>query len=500
VTPQESYVWLEAHFKESAYLAALGALAGWDQQTLAPPRSLPHRARMEAELARLLHQRATLPELAEHLERASSLPGALEQANLREWKRAYERARRVPEDLAAALAQASAEGTGRWAEARPKDDWPAVLPSLKTLFALHRELGQALGFDEEPYDGLLDGYEPGARVASIAPLLSELREELKHLLARLQASPHQPRLELLMQPASPEAQEALILEVLSAIGFDLSAGRLDRSPHPFTQRITPGDVRLTTRYDPHAFHTSLMSALHEAGHGLYEQGLPEEHFGTPAGEAVSLGFHESQSRLWENFVGRSQGFWRFLWPKAQARIPSLHSVALEPFWAALNAVRPGPIRVEADEVTYNLHILIRFELELEVLRGKLAVEELPEAWEAQYQANLGIRPSSLREGVLQDMHWYSGLIGYFPTYTLGTLYAAQLFARAQAELGPFEEPFARGEFRPLLNWLREHIHAQGSRWEPQVLLQRVSGETLNPKYLVDHLWARYGALYEGSPF
>ena len=292
-----------------------------------------------------------------------------------------------------------------------------------------------------------------------------------------------------------EAQKAFALELLAACGYDLEAGRLDPTAHPFEISIGPGDVRITTRYFEDFFNAGIFGTLHEMGHALYEQGLPKEHWGTPRGEAVSLGVHESQSRTWENLVGRSLGFWERFFPRAKEHFPSLRDVALEDFHRAINAVELSLIRVEADEVTYNLHILVRLELELSLFRGELALEDLPGAWEERYRAYLGVAPRDYKDGVMQDVHWSGGLFGYFPTYTLGNLYAAQFFAKAQEELGPLEPLFARGEFRPFLDWSRTKIHAEGSRYRPRVLVERVTGAPLSERPFLTYLEGKYTALY-----
>uniref|UniRef100_UPI00257D6129 carboxypeptidase M32 n=1 Tax=Oceanithermus sp. TaxID=2268145 RepID=UPI00257D6129 len=273
-------------------------------------------------------------------------------------------------------------------------------------------------------------------------------------------------------------------------------GRIDPTAHPFELSVGPGDVRITTRYYPDYLGAAFFGSVHEAGHAMYEQGLPAEHWGTPMGQAVSMGVHESQSRMWENLVGRSLGFWRFYYPKLQPRFAALADVRLEDFHRAVNAVKPSLIRVEADEVTYNLHILIRFELELALFRGELEVDDLPEAWNAKYHDYLGVVPPNFKDGVMQDVHWSGGMFGYFPSYTLGNVYAAQLFEAARRDLGEPEEAFARGEFAPLLEWLRDRVHRHGRRFPPRRLVERATGNPPGTDALVRYLNDRFGALYE----
>jgi carboxypeptidase Taq len=299
-----------------------------------------------------------------------------------------------------------------------------------------------------------------------------------------------------LQRHFPQAlQEQFSREAITKIGYDFSAGRLDPTAHPFSTGLGPGDARITTRYDEQFFSTAFFGTLHEAGHALYNQGLPPEHWGTPRGQSISLGIHESQSRMWENLVGRSVGFWQSFYPRTQELFPALRDVNLEAFHFAVNQVTPSLIRVEADEVTYNLHIIFRFELERGLMNKTLEVRELPEAWNVKVREYLGLTPPDDRDGVMQDVHWSAGHFGYFPTYTLGNIYAAQFFAKAAGEVGNLADLFARGEFGPLLNWLREHIHSQGSRYRPRDLVRVVTGEELDSRFLEEYLTGKFQDLY-----
>jgi len=501
MTTQEAYNWLLEHYKESAYLESFGLLAGWDQAAYTPRKGHLHRATMQSTLAKLLHQRATDPRIGERLVQVESAgwlkePTAVEAVNVREWRRAYDLQTKIPERLAVELAQATSEGQAIWEEARPKNDWESFKPILKKIFALTREAADAIGYKEERYDALLDQYEPGATARQVESIFKQVREATVELLGRIKGSSKLPNSSLLRRHFPKSSQESFSREVIAQIGFDLEAGRLDVVAHPFMQRIGPGDVRLTTRYSENFFNTGFFGAVHEAGHGLYGQGLLPEHFGTPMGTEISLGIHESQSRTWENLVGRSHGFWRYFWPKAQEHFEALRDVQLDEFYLAINQVKPSLIRVEADEVTYNLHIMIRFEIELALLRGELAIDDAPEAWDTKYREYLDVYSPEMRDGVLQDVHWASGLIGYFPTYTLGNLYGAQLIAQAERDLGSLEAQFEQGEFTPLLNWTREKIHHQASRYRPRDLIRNVTTEDLSPRYFVDYLNRKFRLLYE----
>jgi carboxypeptidase Taq len=503
VTPDEAYQWLVEHSRETAYYRSMGHLLGWDQRTQIPAKGHEHRHNQFAMLAKWIHVRATDPQVGEALARveASDLvqdAGALAAVNVREWRRDYDRATKIPPELAVALAKATAEGETAWERTRPSSDWGTFKPFLIQIVNLKREEAQALGYAAEPYDAHLDNFEPGETAAGLAPVLSQLREALIRILAAIQGSRRQPQGEVIRRHFPVSEQERFARLAAQSIGYDFAGGRLDPTAHPFAVDIGPGDVRITTRFDEHNFSQAFFGTLHEAGHALYDQGLPADHWGTPRGDTVSLGIHESQSRLWENLVGRSLGFWRFFYQQAQEVFPVLQGVTLEAFHAAINEVKPSLIRTEADEVTYNLHILLRFEVERALMNGGLQVEDLPGAFNDKMGAYLGLTPPDFGQGVMQDIHWSAGLFGYFPTYTLGNLYAAQFFARAEAELGPLEEKFAAGDFAPLLTWLREKVHRQGNRLWARPLLKEVTGEDLQPDYLVSYLERKFGALYDFS--
>jgi carboxypeptidase Taq len=497
----EAYRWLADHSRETALLYSVEQLLAWDQRTCIPPQGHPHRAAQLTLLARLIHERETDPRIGEHLARVEGTdlaadPEGPEAVNLREWRRNFERATRIPPELAVALAQAAAEGQTAWEEARPRNDWGSFQPYLERLVSLSRQQAEALGYTAEPYDALLDGFEVGETAAGLEALFNHLRPSLVALVEAIRGSSRAPDEAVLHRLYPRPLQEQFSREAVAKIGYDFGAGRLDPTAHPFSTGLGPRDVRITTRYDEHFFNSAFFGTLHEAGHALYNLGLPAEHWGTPRGQDVSLGIHESQSRMWENLVGRSLGFWRFFFPRAQELFTVLRDVDLGTFHFAVNRVGPSLIRVEADEVTYNLHIIFRFELERSLINGGLEVRDLPEAWNAKVQDYLGLTPPDYRDGVLQDVHWSAGLFGYFPTYTLGNIYAAQFYAKAAEEVGDLEARFASGEFAPLLEWLREHIHSQGSRYRPRDLVQRVTGEERDSRFLEEYLAGKFKELYD----
>jgi len=496
----EAYQRLVSHSKETAYLGSAIAVLHWDQRTQIPPKGHAHRVGQLAILAKMRHKMVTDPIIGEMLAvvEGSELthdPFSIEAVNIREWRRSYDRAVKISEELAVALARASAEGQSAWEKARPKNEWGLFKPYLERIVFLKREQAEALGYEQEPYDALLDDYERGETARSLEPIFARLRPALVDLLERIKGSARVPDLSLQRMRFSIADQESFAKAIAIRIGYDMDAGRLDVSAHPFTTGIGPGDVRITTRYKESSFSEAFFSVIHEAGHALYHQGLPLEHWGTPFCRPISLGINESQSRMWENMVARSAAFWRRFYPEAQAKFAALHNVPFESFLLSVNEVTPSLIRTEADEVTYNLHVLLRFELEVALVRGDLQVDDLPAAWNEKMRAYLGLTPPDHSSGVMQDVHWSSGSIGYFPTYTLGNLNAAQFFAKAEEEISDLEDQISRGEFSELLGWLRRNIHSQGSRYLPRDLIRHVTGEALDPKYLIDYLSTKYGELY-----
>jgi len=459
------------------------ALLSWDQETVMPPRGQEARGRALATLAGLKHARLIDPRLSDALEAcaAAAAPGSELEAQVREARRQVDRAARVPVELAKALAAATSSGLTAWQEARKKADFQLFRDPLATLIRLRREQAGAIDSTRAPYDVLMDEFEPGATEAELAPLFEKLRAALAPLVRGVAECGHEVDQKPALGHYPPEKQLAFGRMAAERMGFDFAAGRIDRSTHPFCTGFGPGDVRITWRFQEDDFRPALFGIMHEAGHGLYEQGLNPAWQGTPIGPAVSLGVHESQSRLWENLVGRSRAFWTWALPRFVESFPDKKGLTVDALWPALHAVRPSFIRVEADEVTYNLHVAARFGIESALFRGQLEVDDLPAAWDDAYEDLLGIRPRNMAEGVLQDIHWAMGMFGYFPTYTLGNLINAQLFETARGELGDVEGMVAKGELAPLREWLREKIHRFGSRYPARELVERATGAPLSPE-------------------
>ncbi len=478
-------------------LAAASALMAWDQEIYLPPKGVPARARHRATLAALIHERICDPGLGELMATldASDLD-RVKRANLRETKRGRDRALKIPRTLVTALAEAGSLAQPAWVQAKQQSDWACFAPHLARIVDLKRQEAAAVGYEGEPYNALLDEYEPETRVEELDALFAELKSGLVPLIEKIVAGNQRTDASPLRQQFGVTDQDAFGREVLRDIGFDFEAGRLDRSTHPFTEGMAIGDVRITTKYDETDLGVGLYANLHEGGHALYEQGLPTEHEGAPVAAAVSLGIHESQSRLWENAVGRSREFWVCYLPRLQEIFPDqLGSATVEDLYRATNRVEPSLIRIKADEVTYNLHIVLRMELERALLHDEIQVSDLPALWREKVKSYFGLELPDDSHGPLQDIHWSFGAFGYFPTYTLGNLYAAQFYARAAADLSDLPDQIARGEFDQLLAWLRKHIHNKGSLLPAAALCRELTGEELSVQPFLDYLYRKYGEIY-----
>ncbi len=498
---ESAYVELIGRAREQAIIASCVDLLSWDEETYVPAAGLAHRSDQSAWLTTQLHGRATDPRTRELLEivEASPLvrdPESPEAANVREIRRTFDREARIPLAIAEELSRVTTLAQQEWVIARADDDFARFRPWLERIVALRRAEADAIGYVDEPYDALLDEYEPGATTRDICRLYDGIRVELVPLVAAVTSSSRQPRRDAFQATYPIEQQHAVMASIAAAIGFDFSAGRLDTSAHPFAIHIGPGDCRLTLRYDTQDVTAALYGILHEGGHGLYDQGLDPREFGTPLGEAASHGLHEAQARLWENRVGRSHAFWHYCLPVLRDAFPSaLGGLSTAEAYFAANAVAPSTNRVRADELTYHLHVLVRFELERQLISGTLAARDVPEAWNALYTQYLGVAPATDAEGCLQDIHWAAGSIGYFPGYTLGDVYSAQLYAAAERAIGDLDVAMARGEFGALRDWLRANVHRHGHSLSAPALVQRATGEPPNVAILVSVLRAKYGELY-----
>jgi carboxypeptidase Taq len=459
-----------------------------------------HRAEQVALLARMTHEMLTAPEVGELLEKVDNSEFIQSdegiRANVREIRRSYNRAVKIPKELIEEIARVATRSQQVWQEAREADDFAAFRPWLEKIVALKRQEAQAIGYRQAAYDALLDEYEPGATTAEITEIFSALRKALVPMVQSVIDSGRKPKRDILEREFPIEEQESFSRAAAAAIGYNFEGGRLDVTAHPFCCGIGPGDCRITTHYQPNQFGKAFFGTLHESGHGIYDQGLDPEHYGTPLGSPISLGIHESQSRLWENQVGRSRAFWEYFFPEARRKFPrALGDVNLDEFVFAINDVKPSFIRIEADEATYNLHIILRFEMEQALVNGELAAADVPAAWNEKFEHFFALKPLSDRFGCLQDIHWSMGGIGYFPTYTLGNLYAAQFMDTARRDLPQLEIEFKKGEFGGLKTWLNEKIHSVGQRYRAAELCRRVTGQPLSHQFFLSYLRDKYDRYY-----
>ncbi len=480
------------------------ALLGWDQETHLPGGGAGARAEVLGALTEIAHDRATSELLGERIEAAESAlngdDGAL-AALVRESRRDWERSRKIPSELAQELAITSSRSLMAWRSARLENDFARFRPHVEKIVSLKRQVAEAIrdSENESLYDSLLEEYEPGMTAASFQGFIDAVKPRLVALVAEAAPRCEKVRTDFVTAGYDPTRQLEFSREILSAIGYDFERGRLDLTAHPFCTGIaSPHDVRITTRVDARDFTSNLFSVIHEGGHALYEQGLDPEWSGTPLGSATSLGIHESQSRLWENNIGRSDAFWRHWLPRFRAAFPGrADDVSHEEFVAAVNRVVPSLIRTEADEVTYSLHVMLRFEIEHALISGDLEVEELPELWRRKMREYLGVEPQDDATGVLQDIHWSMGAFGYFPTYFMGNLYGAQFDRAARKAIPDLDDQLAKGELLPLREWLRGKVHAHGRRYSALDLCREVTGEELDPTYFLDYLEDKVARLFPG---
>jgi len=492
---------LKTRLGEIADLSNAAAILTWDQQTYMPPGATEARAAQLTTLLKLAHERLVADEVGRLLEELASETADLDRDSfeaslVRVTRRERDRQVKLPTDLVARMSRAQALGRHAWEKARAASDFSIFLPHLEELVNLARETAEALGYEERMYDALLDRFEPEMKTSQVEALFAELKAGLVPLVQAIAERQDAVDDSFLTGEFDVDRQWEFGLEVVKKLGYDLNHGRQDRAAHPFTTSFTPADVRITTRLYPDQLKPALFATIHEAGHALYEQGIGRALDRTPLSNSASLAVHESQSRMWENIVGRSRGFWTHWLPRLRETFaPRLDGVSDEAFYRAINRVRPSYIRVEADEVTYNLHIFMRFELENLMLEGKVRLADLPELWNAKMVEFLGVRPPNDSLGVLQDVHWSAGLLGYFPTYALGNLLSAQLYQQAVAEVPEIPVEIERGEYGSLLGWMRDRIHTRGATDTPAELVQRVTGGPMRTEPFLRYVRQKYGEIY-----
>ncbi len=487
-----SYHELIQHWKEATILASAGAVLGWDEKVMMPDGAQPIRSKQLSVLSGFQHKLATDEKIGNLLEEINEDElDEEEKANVREIKWSYQRAKKVPNELVKQITELQSKAGQVWEKAREEDDFETFKPYLEKMFKLKKEMAKAINPDKNPYQVLLEDYDHDLTIKDIEQYFNNIKEKLKPLIQKINEK-QLVETDILEKEVSENVQKQFLKYLLKEIGYDFSKGRLDESTHPFTMPTPEG--RITTRFEGN-WLDPIRTTIHEAGHGMYNQGLPLEKFGTPIGEEPSLSIHESQSRLWENHIAKSKNFWKKYLPKLKEKY-SLDSLTLPQMYKIINKVEPGLIRVDADELTYSMHVILRFEIEKAVLEEKLEVEDIPQVWNDKMEEYLGVRPPNDKEGVLQDTHWAWGQIGYFPTYTIGSMTAAQLFKAAKEDIQNLQEKIENGDFKPLRKWLSQNIWKHGSKYRTKEMVKRATQKELSSDDYTEYLTTKYKNLYD----
>lgn len=486
--------------KIGAYQEALGVLY-WDMRTGAPKKGIDQRSEVVGVLATDVFNLSTSDELKELLDQMELELDSVNEVSKRvfeEVKKEYNLSKKIPADEYKKFVILQSKSESVWEEAKNNNDWSMFQPFLTEMVATLKNFVEYWGVtDNNPYNVLLDQYEPGMTTEILDQVFNELREKIVSLLKRISESPNQPKTDFLFQSFDKQKQESFSLDILKQLGYDFDAGRLDETVHPFATGLNRGDVRITTKYDEFDFRSAIFGTIHECGHAIYEQNVAEELTGTPLAGGASMGIHESQSLFYENFVGRNPKFWEQNYEKLQSYSPEqFGEVPVEDFLRAINEVKPSLIRIEADELTYALHIMIRYEIEKGLFNGELKVENLPEIWNSKYEEYLGVSPSTNAEGILQDVHWAGASFGYFPSYALGYIYASQFKAAMLKDIPQFDSLLEQGNLAPIKKWLTQNVHQYGALKKPLDILKAATGEGLNGKYLADYLEEKYTKIYK----
>ncbi len=488
---------LKVRLKEIAHLVSISAILSWDQEVHMPSKGADVRAESLSYLSGLIHSsfialdtNGLLSTLKKDLD-TKKVKGN-DAVIVRETWKDYERQHKLSESFVKELSSVTSKAQNVWIEARKKNDFKLFQPWLEKIIKLKQQEAEMIGYKDSPYDALIDQYEPGMTAGEAAKILNDLKDFLIPFIAHLKTNTKDASRLKVKGKFLKEKQIAFNHFISKALGFDFDAGKLDVSTHPFSTNFHPHDVRITTRYKEDDLFHSIGSTIHEVGHGLYEQGITGKHFGTPLGESVSLGIHESQSRMWENIIGKSKSFWKYFYPKLQKQFPEPYKkISFDSFYNTINTVQPTLIRTESDEVTYNLHIIVRFEIEKELIEGSIEVKDLPYIWKSKMKQYLGISIPNDTLGVLQDVHWSAGLIGYFPTYSFGNLYSAQFYDTIKKTIPNLDREISKGNFAPILLWLRKNIHSKGKTYRAGELVKKITGEDLNSKYFTEYLEHKY---------
>lgn len=485
------------YMKDIEYLnSALSALY-WDARVSIPKNGMPYRGEVLGFLSAEMYKRQTSQTIKSFIdcflnnEEGDDITRAMADRA----KREYDRSMLIPEERYRAYVIAASDSEAAWEQAKEKADFSMFKPHLEKLIAFNREFIDYWGYDESKYDKLLDFYEPGITVKKLDVIFAELKEAIIALLDKIKSSSNKPDNAFLRSDYPLDAQRKLCDSVLKRMGYDFDAGRVDVSIHPFTATLGNNDVRITTHYYIKEFQSALFSSIHEGGHAIYEQNISEKLTGTMLRTGASMGIHESQSRLYENIIGRSRAFWTYFYPETQELFPQFKPISVDAFYKGINVVQPSLIRIEADELTYSLHIIIRYELEKAIFNGDVSIDDLPALWNKKYKEYLGVEPKNDAEGILQDMHWSSGNFGYFPSYALGNLYGAQFMHTLNAQMPDIAQRIVKGDLMSLNDWLKNNIHRHGAVYLPEELIKKVTGETLTAKYFIDYLNEKYSNIY-----
>ena len=477
------------------------SLMNWDLETGAPEKSFKHSSGTLGEISAQIYRMETSEEIGNLI---NKLNEEKEYSSLSEddkrivkiVKKEYERTKKLPEDFVKDFTELTSLAQKYWVDARENNDFSIFQPYLEKIVKMSIQEAEYFGYVENRYDALLDMYEPGMKTEELKKIISDLKPKLVNFVQELTEKGTKPREDFLFEKYDVDKQKAISMKALEIMNYDFNAGRLDIAAHPFTIRINPGDVRITTRYQENDIRDSFFSTIHEGGHALYEQGISNEFADTPLYDAASMGIHESQSRYWENILGRSYDFWKFFYPEMQKTFDQLKDISLDDFYNAINVVEKSLIRVDADEVTYNLHVMLRFEIEEALINERIKVEELPKIWNEKMKEYLDIVPENDSVGVLQDVHWSHGSFGYFPSYMLGNLFSAQFYNKMKNDIPNYNKKIEDGELSKILDWLRSNIHKYGKKYEPNELLEKVTGEKLNADYFMDYLKEKYSKIYK----
>jgi carboxypeptidase Taq len=489
---------LKEYFAEIVRLNYIRSLLSWDQAVYMPKGGNIGRSEQIALMSQLVHKRIKSEKTNHLIKEAEKVPNMndIETALVREARREYDHAIRIPDELIGEISKQASIGFIKWEKAREKSDFSIFKPSLEKIIELKKEYAEKLATGPTPYSTLIDLYEPGATYSWISSIFTELKPKLIKIVKKLGASNNKPSQAVLKKKYDPEKQWQISIEVIKKLNFNFDVARQDKSTHPFTTSISSNDTRITTRINEEFLPACLFGTIHECGHALYQMNFMEEIHNTLLADGSSMGIHESQSRLWENIIGRSKGFWKFWFPQFQETFPNvLKDYPLEEFYRSINVVQPSLIRVEADEVSYALHIILRFELEKMIVEDSVEVDELPELWNEKMENLLGILPPNDAQGILQDVHWSGGGFGYFPSYALGNLYAAQIYNKVLSDIPNLRIDIENGRFSILLDYLKDHIYQYGKTYYARDLIKKVSGEDLNPMYFINYIEKKFYPIY-----